>query len=85
MLRIDPDKRPDCNQLIQSKMFQIYTEKLTSLESVDNTFKQTLKSASPDRMQISKITNSLLTQLHLPAHDINGLGKMLPQRNYESA
>lgn len=38
MLRVDPDKRPDCNQLIQSRMFSIYTEKLNSLDSVDLTF-----------------------------------------------
>ena len=38
MLRVDPAKRPDCDQLIQSRMFQIYTEKLNSLDSVDFTF-----------------------------------------------
>ena len=49
MLQVDPNKRPDCMQLIQSKMFQIYSEKLNSLDSVDKTFQQTLKSTSPDR------------------------------------
>ena len=39
MLRVDPTKRPDCNQLISSNLFRVYTEKLNSLESVDLTFK----------------------------------------------
>ena len=61
MLRVEPEKRPDTNQLINSKMFQIYSEKLKSLESVDETFQKTLKSVSPDRARLSQITNSLLT------------------------
>ena len=34
---------------------------------------------------MKKITNSLLTQLHLPANDITSITSMLPKRNYESA
>ena len=43
MIKVDPDSRPDCNQLIKSKLFQIYTDKLTSLDSVDETFTFTLE------------------------------------------
>ena len=84
MLRVDSSKRPDTNQLIQSKMFQIYTEKLNSLESVDMSFKKTLNSPSPDRTQISTITNNLLTQLRLPENDITSLTAMMPKTNYDS-
>ena len=65
-------------------MFQIYTEKLNNLDSVDLTFQKTLKSASPDRIQITTITNSLLTQLRLPEKDITSLTSILPNRNYDS-
>jgi len=85
MLRVEPEKRPDTNQLINSKMFQIYSEKLKSLESVDETFQKTLKSVSPDRARLSQITNSLLTQLQLPPNDISSLTSILPKRNYESS
>ena len=85
MLQVHPEKRPDCSMLIQSKMFQIYSEKLNSLDSVDRTFQNTLKSSSPDRAELKIITNSLLTQLHLPMNDITQLSGMLPRRNYESA
>ena len=85
MLRVEPEKRPDTSQLINSKMFQIYTEKLKSLESVDETFQKTLKSVSPDRARLSQITSSLLTQLQLPPNDISSLTSILPRRNYESS
>lgn len=65
-------------------MFKIYTDKLNSLESVDFTFQNTLKSASPDRARATNITNSLLTQLHLPQNDLGRLASMLPMRNYNS-
>ena len=66
-------------------MFKIYTEKLNSLDSVDNTFQSTLKSSSPDRALASNITNSLLTQLHLPqSGDMGRLATMLPRRNYDN-
>ena len=85
MLCVDVKKRPSCDELIQCRLFQMYTEKLNGLDSIDLTFQKTLKSSSPDRAQIRTITNSLLTQLHLPANDISGLTNLLPRRNYESA
>lgn len=84
MLRVDPEKRPDCATLINSKLFKVYSEKLNSLDSVDVTFRETLKKSSPDREEITQITNSLLTQIRLPHNDISGLSTILPRRNYES-
>ena len=43
MIRVDPNLRPDTNELIRSKLFQVYSEKLTSLDSVDKTFTDTLE------------------------------------------
>ena len=44
MLQVEPEKRPDCETLIKSKMFKIYSDKLNSLDSVDVTFMRTLRS-----------------------------------------
>ena len=85
MLQVQPDLRPDCNELIKSSLFQVYSDKLNSLDSVDVTFQKTLKSSSIDKMEIKTITNSLLAQLHLPTADISQLSDMLPHRNYETA
>ena len=86
MLSVDVKKRPTCDELIKGRLFQVYTEKINSLDSIDLTFQKTLKNSSPDRAQIRTITNSLLTQLHLPTNGgINGLTNLLPRRNYESA
>ena len=84
MLTVDVNKRPTCNELIASQLFQTFTEKLNGLESIDIAFQKTLKIVSPDRAQIRTITNSLLTQLNLPPNDLNGLTNLLPRRNYES-
>jgi len=49
MLSVDVNKRPSCDELIKSKLFQTYTEKLDNLDSTDNVFQKTLKISSPDR------------------------------------
>lgn len=53
MLKVNPEKRPSCQQLIQSKLFQTYCEKLISLDSVDATFNATLDTTSPNKDELS--------------------------------
>jgi len=57
MLRVDPEKRPSSEELIESNLFKHYAEKLANLESVDRSFMETIDSSSPSRNQLSKITN----------------------------
>jgi serine/threonine protein kinase len=57
MLRVDPEKRPSSEELIESNLFKHYSQKLANLESVDKSFLETIDSSSPSRNQLSKITN----------------------------
>ena len=81
MLKTNPEKRPSCIQLIQSKLFQVYSDKLASLDSVDPTFMQTIDTFSPDRGELTKITNQLLKTIYVPS-SLEKLSKVLPRRNY---
>lgn len=49
MLRVEPEKRPSCQELIESNLFKHYSQKLANLDSVDKTFIETIDSTSPGR------------------------------------
>lgn len=84
MLRVDPDKRPNCDQLINSKLFTIYSDKLSSLDSVDPSFNKTIETTSPSRQELNQITNTLLKTILVP-NNLEALSTYLPKRNYETA
>ena len=66
MLRTEPEKRPSCQELIDSNLFKHYCMKLANLESVDKTFIETIDSSSPGRNELNQITNKLLKTINYP-------------------
>jgi serine/threonine protein kinase len=66
MLRIDPEKRPSCQELIDSALFKHYSNKLVNLDSVDKTFTETIDQQSPPRTELNQITSQLLKTIAYP-------------------
>ena len=81
MLKTNAEKRPSCQQLIQSKLFQTYCEKLISLDSVDATFNATLGTSSPGRDELALKTSNLLKTIYVPSN-LDSLTTYLPRKNY---
>lgn len=81
MLCTDPEKRPSCQELIESQLFKHYSSKLLNLESIDQTFIETIDSQSPTRQELTQITNNLLKTIVVPKK-IDQLSGILPKRNY---
>ena len=81
MLRVDPEKRPSCQELIESTLFKHYSAKLANLESVDKSFQETIDSTSPARHELNQITNQLLKSIAYPK-SIEQLSGILPKCNY---
>lgn len=81
MLRVDPERRPSCQELIDSTLFKHYGMKLANLESVDKSFQETIDSQSPARHELTLITNQLMKSISYPK-SIEQLSSILPKRNY---
>jgi hypothetical protein len=79
MLQVDIKRRPTCQQLIESNLFEYYSIKLCKLDIVDANFKATVeshRSGMPSQ-------NRLLQTIYIP-NDIKQLSGFLPRRNYEN-
>jgi hypothetical protein len=79
MLQQKHDKRPSCDQLINSPIFAHYSDKLKKSGVTDEDFLTTIKTST----STPGLTNQLLKTIYIPK-DLSGLSKMLPRTNYTS-